>query len=238
MANYYHKSDVVDNLWLEFKKTPEYKASRTPLVGIRQDHSIVIRREEEGLNMLVSRLENELGNTKILYLNKLRQRKPADWVKEWLEYNGILFSRVLRKRGRFRQKNVWFDTLDASEKDYKIPDYRYVPTRVAELATEVRSLIQKDKIDMTEKLRMIAKIHFEFIRIHPFEDGNGRIGRLIVDQMCLAFSLPAMVGYPRADINQRRAYHAAIKDSCYDPDFSKLTQWIGSKLEKSNASIV
>ena len=78
----------------------------------------------------------------------------------------------------------------------------------------------------------MAEIHYKFIRIHPFMDGNGRIARIIIDQLCLAFSLPTVMGgYPRADVKQRRAYHSAIKDCCYNPDYTKLIQWIKSKLD-------
>ena len=35
----------------------------------------------------------------------------------------------------------------------------------------------------------IAKLHAEFETIHPFQDGNGRVGRLIALKECLRFGL-------------------------------------------------
>lgn len=238
MSDFYDISDVVDNLRAEYSKTPEYKNSELPLVGIKQDHPIIIRREEEGLDRIVDRLQNELGNSKILYLKKLQQRTPAEWIKEWLTYHKTLFERVFRLCGRFRRIDVWFDTMDASENDYKIPSHILVPSRMSDLAGNVCALLKDQKDDLESKLKTMSKIHFEFIRIHPFTDGNGRIGRLIIDQLCLAFSLPTVMGgYPRADLKQRKAYHEAIKDCCYDLDCSKLMLWIRSKLEERSKQL-
>lgn len=238
MAEFYHKDDVVDNLWAEYEKTDLFKRSKEPLVGIPQDHPIIVRREEEGLSRIVSMLGNELSDVKVLYLKKLQDRASSEWASEWLTYNRILFERVHKICGVYRRKEVWFDTIDASENDYKIPNSLLVPSRIAELADTVRALLNETHDELEAKVAVMAKIHFEFIRIHPFADGNGRIGRMIIDQLCLAFSLPTVMGgYPRADLKQRRAYHSAIKDCCYDPDCKKLIQWITSKLE-DNAKLL
>ena len=35
----------------------------------------------------------------------------------------------------------------------------------------------------------IIRFHYEFERIHPFQDGNGRVGRLIALKECLRFGI-------------------------------------------------
>lgn len=232
MSDYYHFKEVVDNLWLEYRKTLEYRNSPDKLVAIRQNHPIIVRREEEGLKIIISTIEKNLGDERTLYLEKLASRRPSEWIAEWLKYHKILFSRVLKDCGKYRSKDVWFDTLEASENDYKIPSHRLVPARMSELVYEVCHLVSNVGNNPENQLRTMAKIHFEFIRIHPFADGNGRIGRLIIDQLSLAFSFPTVMGgYPRANLKQRLAYHKAIKACCFDTECTQLTQWIRSKLD-------
>jgi len=130
MPEFYLSSDVVRNLWAEYQRTPEFKNSKYPLVGIRQDHPIIVKREEDGLDRILKTLKQELSNTNVLYLRKLQERRASHWLKEWLTYHKTLFSRVLRVCGVFRRKDVWFDTLEASEKDYKIPQWSFVPSKL------------------------------------------------------------------------------------------------------------
>lgn len=64
----------------------------------------------------------------------------------------------------------------------------------------------------------IAKVHIEFILVHPFREGNGRISRLLADVMALQANKPQL-DYSRWDAD-KEAYFAAINEglSCnYDP---------------------
>ena len=75
-----------------------------------------------------------------------------------------------------------------------IGDYKKYPNEVGEIETalpeEVAGLIQnllrkyegKSSLDLYD----IAEFHATFEKIHPFYDGNGRIGRLIMLKQCLA----------------------------------------------------
>lgn len=57
-----------------------------------------------------------------------------------------------------------------------------VPQKMKDLVSRYES---KDKIE----IRDIIEFHYEFESIHPFQDGNGRVGRLIALKECLRHSI-------------------------------------------------
>jgi Fic family protein len=60
------------------------------------------------------------------------------------------------------------------------------PKHVAgDMRNLLKSYHQNDTIDFKE----IVDFHYHFEAIHPFQDGNGRVGRLILFKECLAYNV-------------------------------------------------
>ena len=53
----------------------------------------------------------------------------------------------------------------------------------------MRSLLAEYDQIVDVSIDDIIRFHCKFERIHPFQDGNGRVGRLIVLKECLRFGL-------------------------------------------------
>ncbi len=68
--------------------------------------------------------------------------------------------------------------------------------------------IFKEQADI---VRAIAEVHVEFILIHPFREGNGRLGRLLATLMALQAGLPPL-DFSIVKGRKKQEYFAAVKE--------------------------
>jgi Fic family protein len=77
-----------------------------------------------------------------------------------------------------------------------IQNARYVPPppeKTPECMDSLEAYINREDGGLSEKLIDLALVHYQFEAIHPFADGNGRLGRMIVTLMAMDTKL---VGQP------------------------------------------
>lgn len=58
-----------------------------------------------------------------------------------------------------------------------------------EVASRMKILLSEYEANTAVTINDIIRFHYEFEHIHPFQDGNGRVGRLIAFKECLRFGL-------------------------------------------------
>lgn len=223
------KEQVIPQLWAAYKKTSEYRRGMTKAIPAR--HRLVEDQERIGLRSIYQKFVHILASDKPVR-EVLRGRKPFEWLQEWKNMHDLLFEHVLKERGIWRQLNVRFGEV-GDEDLYRIPLHQMISSVVGPFAERVVDYISIDNPTEEEKYRILARVHYEFVRIHPFADGNGRIARAITDQLSLYFGFPpAMGGYPRHDPKNRKAYHKAIRSCVDEPDCAQLSMWIKSYVDR------
>lgn len=96
-----------------------------------------------------------------------------------LETHKVLLSGVRGKEknpGEFRQSQNWIGGAGST-----IKTARYIPPDVLSMKESLSDLEKyMNAEDELDDLIRIALIHYQFESIHPFLDGNGRIGRLLI----------------------------------------------------------
>ncbi len=88
-------------------------------------------------------------------------------------------------------------TTDSRRDWFAVGDYKRRPNEMGGMATalpeevhaRMKALLDAyhDKVDHT--LEDLIDFHVRFERIHPFQDGNGRVGRLILFKECLKYGI-------------------------------------------------
>ena len=89
----------------------------------------------------------------------------------------------LLKSGTTDSEKKWFAVGDYKKRANIVGDMETVPP--AKVAEEVKKLLNDYLNKEQSTIEDIIRFHVRFERIHPFQDGNGRVGRLIMFRECL-----------------------------------------------------
>lgn len=92
--------------------------------------------------------------------------------------HGILLKDVMHKGliGAYRSGDVWI----AEKENDPIEKALYVPPEKIHVPSYMENILEYMEHDNELLLLKTALIHYQFEAVHPFEDGNGRIGRLLI----------------------------------------------------------
>jgi Fic family protein len=176
------------------------------------------------------------------YLEVLGYADAAAWVyrqagdtRDW-EHDLIVTMTEIREVHRLAMGRVWDiaphpaatdQETPGSFRTYEIapfpggmkpPTYALVPAMLhawVARANQVGARVGAGSVDTWQGPRLLAECHAQFERIHPFLDGNGRTGRLLLNLIMVRLGWPPVVILT----SQRRRYlEALVKADAGDPD--------------------
>lgn len=158
---------------------------------------------------LVEHLEAKNHQTAIKYLfTYLKKGKINE--KLILKLHSLLMSGIRDDAGQYRRHAVRIVGAN-------VPTANYL--RIPELMAALVKDINKRQKDV---IKQAAIIHSRFEQIHPFSDGNGRIGRLVLAAMLLLDNFPPAV----IRVKEKRLYLSYLRKSQLKNDFNPLDDFI------------
>lgn len=116
-------------------------------------------------------------------------------------------------------------TSDARQDWFAVGAYKKMPNEVGDMATalpedvaaEMQALLAAYSAKKAKTLEDILEFHVWFERIHPFQDGNGRVGRLIMFKECLKYGIVPFI----IEDNLKMFYYRGLKE--WDTEKGYLT---------------
>ena len=107
-------------------------------------------------------------------------------------------------------------TSDSRKEWFAVGDYKQVPNEVGgmdtalpeEVADRMKILLEEYNNKEEKTLEDILDFHVKFERIHPFQDGNGRVGRLIMFKECLKYNIVPFI----IDDDLKMFYYRGLKE--------------------------
>ncbi|MEI8203198.1 MAG: Fic family protein [Bacteroidota bacterium] len=122
---------------------------------------------------------------------KTKRKLSIDFIKETgalvMQHTGVLVNTVLGSfdtaKGDLRLAQVYVD------KKY-FPDYSKVQELLLKLCNSINESI--DAVKDENILKLASDMHYNFVNIHPFGDGNGRTARLLMNYIQLYHNQPAI----------------------------------------------
>ena len=107
-------------------------------------------------------------------------------------------------------------TSDSRKEWFAVGEYKKLPNEVGgndttlpeNVADEMRKLLAEYNNLTNKTFEDIVAFHVAFERIHPFQDGNGRVGRLILFKECLKYNIVPFI----IEDNLKMFYYRGLKE--------------------------
>lgn len=157
-----------------------------------------------------------LEETREIIEEQKAPNKPLKDVKE-TEAHSQVFLEMLKKKQKITSNLIleWHKKIFSSTKKDIAGGYRDYLVRVADYVApdwqDVKKLMNQfiKHLNKSKENPIIkaAKFHYQFEKIHPFGDGNGRIGRLIINHILWHSGYPMII----IEYKKRKSYYQAFK---------------------------
>lgn len=146
----------------------------------------------------------------------INHKKALELLFNYLQNNEELDERFIKKLNETINRDIQ-DTEGYRTVQVFIQGSEHIPPEPEKVPNLMMYYIYNYNHDEQDIFTKIAKYHIEFERIHPFEDGNGRTGRLLLNYELLKNDIPPIV----ITKEDRVKYFEFLRDN----DSTGLAEW-------------
>jgi excisionase family DNA binding protein len=217
-------SDIIVNRLRE-KIEVEYTYNSNAIEGntltLRETQMVIRQGLTVGGKSLSEHLEAKNHPKAITYIEDLAKQKSIEkTIREpvILEIHDLIFSGILENAGNYRNCQVYIEGCD-----YMPPPACEVP----KLMTGLLDWLNKNPEEL-RPIELAAVFQHKLVSIHPFDDGNGRVGRLLTNLILINHGYPLTV-IRRVD---RKKYYDTLHKADTN-DLKPFTNFIARCVEQS-----
>jgi Fic family protein len=154
---------------------------------------------------LIEHLEAKNHQTALLYLFEYLYSKQRIDEALILKLHFILMNGIRPDAGVYRNHAVRIVGVNLPT-----TNYMSIHKKMAELMFFMEEKIKNKDCDI---ISLATIFHSKFEQIHPFSDGNGRIGRLLINAMLLTYNIaPAVIRQEKKQLYYTYLYKSQIKE--------------------------
>jgi Fic family protein len=187
--------------------------------SIRKNLGLPIAKEPKDKNAIgLSQLLIDVRNT---YTQPLTESKILEWHKLLMGNNKTIHA------GQWRKGNEPMQIISGSASNPKI-HYEAPPSKT--LSKEMKRFIEwYNTSEISSPIIKAAVAHLYFESIHPFEDGNGRIGRAIAEKaLSQGFDNPILFSISKSIEENRSNYYKELQLAQQRLEITKWIEWFAS----------
>ena len=194
------------------KGATSYKQTAFGIIPRSKLLTLELEGTKKGLEFLSDSYDQKLTPELILKLHEL----SFGWIfPDWA--------------GKYRTIRVEYSGNEA-------PSPHMLPQLVTSLCADLDERLKHIKIDSIESIiELLAWFQHQFVYIHPFQDYNGRVTRMLTTFILLEIGLPPIE--IKADTKQDRDKYLQAMYSADEGDLTKLESLIKQALDESLSNI-
>ena len=134
-----------------------------------------------------------------------------------------------------------FRIIDVTVGDYEPPHYSKVPELIVNLCDDLTERIKhlpstdNDEKFLSEFISLLAWFQHRFVWTHPFNDYNGRVGRLLTNLILLNLGFPILT--IKVEVEKDREDYVNAMKSADNHDFLELENLIAQALKEGLESL-